>query len=55
VEAIWDSIAKDKKEDAFTLTEAQIELLEEELITFPKTPDEGSSWEEVKKRILRQP
>lgn len=51
VEAIWDSIASAKKENAYTLSEEQIHILEEELAEYSKNPNEGSSWDEIKKRI----
>lgn len=51
VEAIWDSIASEKK-SAYNLSDAQISFLEEEMAAYSKNPDEGSSWEEIKKRVL---
>ena len=50
VEAIWDSIANEKNQ-SYKLSADQIKMLEEELAAYSKNPDEGSSWEEVKKRI----
>lgn len=51
VEAIWDSIASEKK-NPYTLSDQQISFLEEELVAYSKNPGEGSSWEEIKKRVL---
>lgn len=50
VEAIWDSIASDSSQ-AYTLSPEQIIILEEELKAYAKDQEEGSSWEEVKRRI----
>jgi putative addiction module component (TIGR02574 family) len=53
VEAIWDSIANDtNKKNPYRLSAEQIAVLEEELASYAKNPKEGSSWEDVKKRIL---
>ncbi len=53
VEAIWDSIASEKK-NPYTLSQEQIKFLEEEMAAYSKNPDEGSSWEEIKARILKR-
>ena len=53
VEAIWDSIANEKNNE-YQLSPEQISLLEEELISYSKNPNEGSSWEDIKKRILKK-
>lgn len=53
VEAIWDSIAGEgDKKNSYQLSEDQIKVLEDELKEYAKRPEEGSSWEDVKKRIL---
>ena len=54
VEAIWDSIANDEKKRSYQLSDEQIKLLEEEIQAYSKKPDEGSSWDDVKKRILKR-
>lgn len=55
VEAIWDSIANEgDKKNSYQLSEKQIKFLEEELKDYSKKPEEGSSWEEIKKRILNK-
>lgn len=38
--------------DPFELTPEQISLLENELEEYAKNPDEGSSWQEIKERVL---
>ena len=53
VEAIWDSIASEKNQ-TYQLSADQIKILEEELAAYGKNPDEGSSWEDVKKRITKK-
>ncbi len=53
VEAIWDSIAnQDETKNSYHLNEEQIKSLEEELAEYSKNPDEGSTWDEIKKRII---
>lgn len=52
VEAIWDSIASEKNH-SYQLSPEQISLLEEELVAYSKNPGEGSTWDEIKNRILR--
>lgn len=52
VEAIWDSIASEKK-NPYKLSESQIHILEEEMAAYSKNTDEGSSWEEIKKKVLK--
>jgi putative addiction module component (TIGR02574 family) len=55
VETIWDSIATEKKEGkGYTLSPEQIHILEEEMANYSRNPDEGSSWEEIKKRISKK-
>lgn len=51
VEAIWDSIANEKNN--YQLSDEQVKFLEEELVAYSKSPNEGSSWEDIKKRILK--
>ena len=50
VEDIWDSIAVGA--EPLPLTEAQREELDRRLDDYEKHPEEGSTWEEVKRRIL---
>ena len=48
-EQLWDSIVEDQ--DSLEVTDAQMELLQQRLATYKASPDEGSSWEEVKKEM----
>ena len=41
--------------ESVTLTDAQREELDRRLEDYHRHPDEGSSWETVKSRILSQP
>jgi putative addiction module component (TIGR02574 family) len=50
VEDIWDSIAAMPK--PLPPTQAQRDELDRRLEDYHQNPDEGSPWEEVKKRIL---
>ena len=45
-EQLWDSIVDDQ--DSLEVTDAQMELLQQRLAAYKASPDEGSSWEEVK-------
>jgi putative addiction module component (TIGR02574 family) len=49
-EELWASI----DEDTIPLHEWQIRLLDERIEVDEKTPGEGSSWPEVKQRILKK-
>ena len=48
-EQLWDSIVDDQ--DSLEVTDAQMELLQQRLTAYRASPDEGSSWEEVKKEM----
>jgi putative addiction module component (TIGR02574 family) len=50
VECIWDSIVED--EGGFELTSAQKAELDRRLARREASPGQGSSWDEVKARIL---
>lgn len=50
VEAIWDSIATEHNQ-SYHFSDEQVKMLEEELEAYRINPSEGSTWEEVKKRI----
>jgi putative addiction module component (TIGR02574 family) len=52
VEEIWDSIAADQ--EFLEITLAQKQELDRRLDAYHASGDEGSSWEEVKKRITRE-
>jgi putative addiction module component (TIGR02574 family) len=46
---IWESVAEDSA--AVPLTNAQREELERRWLDFEQRPDEGESWDEVKKSL----
>ena len=48
-EELWDSIAENQ--DSLEVTAAQKKILEERLAAYRASPNEGSSWEEVKKEM----
>ena len=48
-EELWDSVAENQ--DSIEVTESQKELLKERLAAYRSSPDEGSSWEDVKKEM----
>ncbi len=52
VEDLWDSIAE--VPDAVKLSEEQRKELDERLEQFHQNPEAGSSWEDVKDRILKR-
>ena len=53
VEDIWDTIPK--ASEAPKITDAQRAELDRRLEAHRKNPDAGSSWEDVKARILGRP
>ena len=52
IEAIWKSIIESPEQ--LPLTAAQAAVLEKRLAEYEKNPEAGSSWEEVKERILKR-
>ncbi len=48
-EQLWDSIVEDQ--DSLEVTEAQMELLQQRLSAYKASPDEGSTWEEVRNEM----
>jgi putative addiction module component (TIGR02574 family) len=48
-EELWDSVAENQ--DLIEVTDSQKELLKERLAAYRASPDEGSSWEDVKKEM----
>jgi len=50
VEDIWDTIAAEAQ--SVELTEDEKRLIDERLESYHRTPDLGSPWEDVYKRIL---
>ncbi len=53
VEEIWDTIADAQEE--VPLTEAQKSDLQRRVAAYQANPRAGSSWEEVKARLLERP
>jgi len=53
VEEIWDSIAAEAEEQP--LAEAQKQDLQRRIAAYEANPKAGSTWEEVKARLLEQP
>jgi putative addiction module component (TIGR02574 family) len=51
VEAIWDSIAESSS--GAELSDAQKEILESRIDAYQTSPNQGSPWGEVRKRILK--
>lgn len=52
VEDLWDSIAQEADADTLPLTDEEKALLDKRLADYERNPEEGSSWEEVKARLL---
>ena len=48
-EELWDSITENH--DSLDVTSPQRKILEERLAAYRASPNEGSSWEEVKKEM----
>ena len=48
-EQLWDSITDDQ--DTLEVTDAQMEILQQRLAAYKASPNEGSSWEQVKKEM----
>lgn len=48
-EQLWDSVAENQ--DSLEVTASQKRVLEERLAAYKKSPNEGSSWEDVKKEM----
>ncbi len=49
VEELWDSVAEDQ--DNLEVTDSQKKILEERLAAYQASPEEGTSWEEVKNEM----
>lgn len=54
VEDLWDSIAQEADTETLPLTTEERQLLDKRLAEYERDPDGGSSWEEVKARILKR-
>ena len=50
INELWDSLAEGK--DTLSVPETHKRILDERLIEHEENPEEGSSWERVKSRIL---
>ncbi len=48
-EELWDSVAEDQ--DNLEVTESQKKILEERLAAYEASPEEGTSWEDVKNEM----
>ncbi len=48
-EKLWDSVASNQ--DKIEVTESQKQILDERLTAYAASPNEGTSWEEVKKEM----
>ena len=48
-EKLWDSVASNQ--DQIEVTESQKQVLDERLAAYAASPNEGTSWEEVKKEM----
>lgn len=55
VEAIWDSIANETQNiKPYQLTEEQMQFLEEELEDHRKNPEDVTTWEEIKSKVIKK-
>lgn len=55
VEALWDSIARESEnKEIYKLSAEQEKFLEEEITAYAQNPAEGSSWNEIKERLLKK-
>jgi putative addiction module component (TIGR02574 family) len=48
-EQLWDSITDDQ--DTIEVTDSQKKILQQRLAAYKASPNEGSSWEQVKKEM----
>jgi len=48
-EELWDSVAKNQ--DDLEVTDAQRKILDERMAAYKASPNEGTSWEEVKNEM----
>ena len=48
-EQLWDSITDDQ--DTIEVTDSQMKLLQQRLTAYKASPNEGTSWEQVKKEM----
>ena len=48
-EQLWDSITDDQ--DTIEVTDSQMKILQQRLAAYKASPNEGTSWEQVKKEM----
>ena len=48
-EQLWDSITDDQ--DTIEVTDSQMKILKQRLADYKASPNEGTSWEQVKKEM----
>jgi len=48
-EQLWDSVIEDQ--DSLEVTDSQMKILKQRLAAFKASPNEGTSWEDVKKEM----
>jgi putative addiction module component (TIGR02574 family) len=48
-EQLWDSITDNQ--DTLEVTDAQMKILQQRLAAYQASPNEGTSWEQVKKEM----
>ena len=48
-EQLWDSITDDQ--DTLEVTDSQMKILQQRLAAYKASPNEGTSWEQVKKEM----
>ena len=53
VEDIWDSIAEEATPETLPLSDAEKALLDERLAELETDPRAGTSWDEVRDRLLK--
>ena len=49
IEELWDSVAKNQ--DDLEVTDSQRKILDERMAAYKASPNEGTSWEEVKNEM----
>ena len=50
---VYGMIQADQNDDEYELSEPEIKMLEDRLADYKKNPESGSSWEEVRKRLMK--
>jgi len=52
VEDVWDEIAQNPSIQSFAIPQSQMQELDRRYQEFLANPEEGSSWEEVRDRLI---